>query len=298
MPNWNSILQETIQQQGAAPVDIVRRKYLSQLHAKTGRNVIAYYSGWLEKPQQIPQLSIGDADKTGFMTAIHGLDRRLGLDLIVHTPGGDVAATESLVDYLWQMFDKNIRVIVPHIAMSAGTMIACAAKTILMGKQSNLGPIDPQFGGVAAQAVLDEFDMAREQVREDPSSIPLWQAIIGKYHPTFLLECQRSIEWSQELVRSWLCKNMFAQKNDPLNLAENVVKVLGDHAGTKTHSRHLSMAVCREIGLEIQEIEEDNELQDLILTVHHAYTHTFSQTRTVKIIENHNGVAMAWLVAN
>ncbi|MBF0462393.1 MAG: S49 family peptidase [Magnetococcales bacterium] len=266
MPNWNSVLQETIQQQSTAPVDIVRRKYLAELHLKTGRNIIAYYSGWLDKPHKIPQLSIGDADKTGFMTAVHGLDRERGLDLIIHTPGGDLAATESLVDYLWQQFGQDIRVIVPQIAMSAGTMIACSARTILMGKQSNLGPIDPQFGGIAAQAVLDEFDMAKEQIKNDPSCIPLWQTIVGQYHPTFLLECRRSIEWSQEMVRSWLCRNMFAQESNAVAMAEEVIRVLGDHAGTKTHSRHLSMADCQAIGLKIHKLEEDNDLQDLVLT--------------------------------
>jgi hypothetical protein len=175
-------------------------------------------------------------------------------------------------------------------------MIACSAKTILMGKQSNLGPIDPQFGGIAAQAVLDEFAMAKQQISEDPHCIPLWQTIIGKYHPTFLLECQRAIEWSEDMVRSWLCGNMFAEEVNAVAMADAVVQVLSDHAGTKTHSRHLSMSDCQAIGLKIQALEEDNELQDLVLTVHHAYMHTFSQTRIVKVIENHGGTAMAWLV--
>jgi len=40
------------------------------------------------------------------MSACNGLeDRSKGLDLILHTPGGDIAATESLVDYLHKMFD-------------------------------------------------------------------------------------------------------------------------------------------------------------------------------------------------
>ena len=79
------------------------------------------------------------------MTVIHQLDRDKGLDLILHTPGGDTAATESIVDYLHNMFGNNIRAIVPQLAMSAGTMIACSCKEIIMGLQSSLGPIDPQL---------------------------------------------------------------------------------------------------------------------------------------------------------
>lgn len=73
------------------------------------------------------------------MTVIHQLDRNKGLDLILHTPGGDTAATESIVDYLHNMFGNNIRAIVPQLAMSAGTMIACSCKEIIMGLQSSLG---------------------------------------------------------------------------------------------------------------------------------------------------------------
>ena len=48
------------------------------------------------------------------MLTINKLDRTKGLDLILHTPGGDIAATESLVDYLYSMYGKDIRVIVPQ----------------------------------------------------------------------------------------------------------------------------------------------------------------------------------------
>ena len=121
------------------------------------------------------------------MSVIHKLDRSKGLDLILHTPGGEVAATESLVDYLKQMFNSDFEVFVPQIAMSAGTMIACASKCIHMGKQSNLGPIDPQIGGLPASAILDEFDKAAQEIKEQPEKIPLWQIIINKYHPSLIL---------------------------------------------------------------------------------------------------------------
>jgi hypothetical protein len=293
MPGWNSVLEEINRQQikGQQSVDIVRRNYLSKLHKYTKRNVIAYYSGWLTRPAQTPNLEIGDDDKNGFMSAVHGLDRSLGLDLILHTPGGNIAATESIIDYLWLMFDKDIRVIVPQIAMSAGTMIACSSKTILMGKQSNLGPIDPQLSGVAAQAAIDEFNMAVESIREVPASAPLWQAIIGKYHPTFLLECMQAIDWSRTLVTSRLQENMFALDPDAATKATKAVTALADHADTKTHSRHFSMAKCREIGLIVEELENDNKLQDLVLTIHHSYMHTFGQTSAIKIVENHKGIA-------
>ena len=77
------------------------------------------------------------------MTCIHGMDCSKGLDLVLHTTGGSPAAAEAIVNYLRAKFGNDIRVIVPQLAMSAGTMIACSAKQIIMGKQSSLGPIDP-----------------------------------------------------------------------------------------------------------------------------------------------------------
>ena len=109
MPNWDAVLNEI--QSVESPLDAVRRKYLKSLYKKTKRNVICYYSGWLQKPG-ISGAEITDADKNGFMNAIHGLNREQGLDLILHTPGGDLAAAESIVDYLRQMFGTDIRAII------------------------------------------------------------------------------------------------------------------------------------------------------------------------------------------
>lgn len=293
MPAWGKVLSEIGQRQqgGHQAVDLVRRKYLQQLHKHTGRNVIAYYSGWLLRPPTTPNLSVGDEDMNAFMASVHQLKREKGLDLILHTPGGDVAATEAIVQYLWVMFDKNIRVIVPQLAMSAGTMIACASRRIVMGKQSSLGPIDPQIGGVPAQGVLDEFQMAVQSIKKDPACAPLWQQIVSRYHPSFLLECSQAIEWSRKMVHTWLCNNMFADEADRAVVADKIVGYLGDHSTTASHSRHLSISKCQEIGLKIERLEDDPKLQDLVLTVHHSYMHTFSMSPAVKIAENHLGTA-------
>ena len=193
MPNWSEVLLEIQHEYEINPnengLDTVRRKYLKKISDITGRNTIAYYSGWLQKTDA-EDASVNDKDKSGFMLAINKLTKSKGLDLILHTPGGDIAATESLVDYLHSMFKKDIRIIVPQLSMSAGTMIALSGKEIVMGKHSNLGPIDPQMGGLPCQAILDEFVQAKKDVKADPSSAAIWQPIINKYHPTLIgLSC-------------------------------------------------------------------------------------------------------------
>lgn len=294
MPNWNQLLDEI----SAAPSvhDRIRRRYLEQIHAASGRNVIAYYSGWLQKSGDggfDHGLDISDEDKNGLMTVIHKMDRSIGLDLVLHTRGGETAATESLVDYLRSMFGTDIRAIVPQIAMSGGTMISCACKEIVMGKQSSLGPIDPQFSGIAAHGVVEEFNRAKEEVSKDPSSIPIWQPIIAKYPPAFIGECEKAIAWSNEMARDWLTSGMFEGDKGVATRCkvQKIVQELGDHAVTKSHARHLSMNRCRDMGLKIVELEKNQELQEAVLSLHHACMLTFSQTPAVKIIENHFGVA-------
>jgi len=291
MPNWSEILHEIddLLKNGQTPnaIDITRRKYLDRLAIKTGRNVIAYYSGWLQKPRNA-DAAVNDKDKNALMVNIHKLDRTKGLDLILHTPGGDLAATESMVDYLHSIFGKNIRAIIPQISMSAGTMIALSCKSILMGKQSNLGPIDPQLNGIPCQGVIAEFERAKNDIRANPASAPLWQVIISKYHPTLLSSCDHAIKWSEELAESWLERNMCG---GDLKRSKKILKEFSDHNTNKSHSRHISRDKCIEIGLSIESLEEDQELQDCVLSVHHAFMLTFSKTQAIKIVENHLGVA-------
>lgn len=298
MPNWGEVLNE-IQIMGSInPLDITRRKYLSIMHKYTGRNVIAYYSGFLQK--QSGNLSIDDNDKNALMQTVYGLDKSKGLDLILHTPGGNIAATESIVNYLRAIFGNDIRAFVPQIAMSGGTMIALSCKEIVMGKQSNIGPIDPQFGGMSCAGVIEEFESALSKIKEDPKVIPLWQTIISKYPPTFLGDCQKAITWSEKMVTEWLCSNMLSECEKSEEKAKIIVDRLNSHKETFNHARHIHFDECKALGIKVTPLEGlDNsekegckDLQDCVLTIHHAYMHTFSSSPAVKIVENHNGNAM------
>lgn len=306
MPDWSDVLKEiqgtvalhlgqaqSANQAAQSALDTIRRKYLLALRETTGRNVIAYYSGFLSKPD-VPMSGINDEDKNGFMMTVHSLgsqDRRRGLDLILHTPGGSIAATESLVDYLHKIFGNDIRAIVPQIAMSAGTMIACSCKEIMMARHSNLGPIDPQFGNLPAYGVKQEFDRACKEVRLDQSKIPIWQSIIGRYGPTFLSQCENAIDWSKEFVEWQLEHVMFEGEPQAKAIAKKIVRKLTDYRGNKTHQRHIHFEELKSMGLRVSLIEDDQNLQDVVLTVHHCFMHSLMNTPAFKMIENHKGSA-------
>jgi hypothetical protein len=181
--------------------------------------------------------------------------------------------------------------IVPQLALSAGTMIACACKEIVMGHHSSLGPIDPQFRGIPAHGVIEEFKRAFTEIQAEPAKAMLWQPIIGKYNPTLIGECEKAIIWANEMATKWLISGMLEGVSDAATAAAAIVKELTDQTVTMSHARHLSADRCRELGLTVTELEKDTGLQDRVLSVHHAFVHTLSATAAYKIIENQNGVA-------
>lgn len=304
MPNWNQVLDEIQQQQLSArqqqliadiqsrqSFDTIRRKYLSELFEYTKRNVIAYYSAWQSK--RVVGTEINDEDRNGFMMALHEIDCSKGLDLILHTPGGSISATQSIVNYLQDKFEGDVRAIIPHTAMSAGTIIACSCKEILMAKHSSIGPIDPQIHGVPAHGLLAEFEQAHKEISMDPTRQFVWQPILQQYTPTLLGNCKNAIDWSEQFTRDRLASNMFLDlsEDEKQQKIASVIQRLTEYDQVKLHERQINYNEAREIGLKIGLIEDDQRLQDLVLTVHHCFMHTISNTAAIKLIENHKGAA-------
>ena len=313
MPTWGQLLQEVnaLAAEGQAkalreglppagapnPFDILRRKYLKALSDKTGRAVIVYSTAWLEnKPNLDAQiLSISLGDMAGFMEAVSNVTER-ELDLFLHSPGGSAEAAESLIEYLRTRFD-HIRVVVPIAAMSAATMLALGADEIMMGAHSQLGPIDPQFTlftpegprSAPAQAILDQFEMAKEQCK-DPANLAAWLPILRAYLPGLLAQCDSQ----RQLAEDFVAKNLerYMLKGDA-DRAKAAAHWFAEFTEFKSHGRRVSREKCRELGLNVTDLEAQQDLQDAMLSVHHAYALTLANTTTAKIIENHRG--RAWV---
>ncbi len=300
MPGWDEMLLELDRRQEATSVDhidVMRREYLRKLSSYTGRDTILYASGWImsETKESSDAFSISDEDLTGFMEVVYGLKNEK-MDLILYSPGGTAGATEAIVMYLREKFD-DIRVIIPQAAMSAATMLACAANCLVMGKQSSLGPIDPQMVVhtqseikiVPAQAIIDEFEDAQEISKNEPTKLSAWIPLLNQYSPGILRQCHNAQVLSKNLVGEWLRKYMFDREPDAKSKADKIAETLSSYDVFKSHFRHIAKGQAREMGLKIVDLEDDQKLQDLVLSVFHAANITFQQTKIIKIIENHNG---------
>ncbi len=302
MPTWGKIIDQ-IQGMAISPEDahdMVRRQAIENLHRYTGNDVILYASGHLQKPWAPSLTSIDHSDMQGFMEAVHGLNGP-SLDLILHSPGGSVEATEAIGEYLREKFDA-IRVFVPHMAMSAGTILAFVADEIVMAAHSTLGPIDPQFllqtpfglRMVPGQAITEQFERAREACLRDPEEYPVWADMLHQCGPALLVEVDNASALSASVVRGWLSRYMFADfpKEQREEKSEILANYLTDHATHLTHSRGVFRSELRNFDprLRLSDLESDQQLQDLVLTVYHATMHTFGHTEAAKIVENHQGL--------
>lgn len=276
--------------------DIIRKQYIEELHEYTGNDTIIYAASF---PCNIPgvtggALSIGLNDIQGFMTCINGL-KGDKLDLILHSPGGSLEAAEQLVQYLRDKY-SYIRAIIPQNAMSAATMIACACDEIVMGRESAIGPIDPQMtmtrpNGVAytlpAHSILADFETAKKEISADPKAAQVWVPKLLEIPNGFLDLCKKTIELSISKVEEWLDTYMF--KEEEGKKGKEIAEWLGKFDEHKTHGRPINYQLAREKGLKITLLEDDQELQDKVLSVYHSTLVTFDVTSCVKIIENHLG---------
>jgi hypothetical protein len=48
---------------------------------------------------------------------------------------------------------------------------------------------------------------------------------------------------------------------------------------------------CADIGLNVTPLEKSQELQEHVLSVHHAFVSSFARGRSIKIIENSSGAS-------
>ncbi len=298
MVNWDRIYKEvaTFTQN---PADLVKRKYFGELYNYTKRETILYATNWTQQKNIPPNLvNISEEDILAFMEAASDLSGK-NLDLIIHSPGGSIEPTEQIIKYLRNKFE-NIRVIVPFGAMSAATILSCCADEIIMGKQSFLGPTDPQFilsvagtlQSVPAQAIMDQFQQAKTECAKDRSNFNVWLPILQQYGPALLKQCEDSIELSKSVVGEQLEKNMFKLENDPKSIAEKIASKLSNHANFKTHGRHITREEARSYGLKIKNLEDDKKLNDYVMSIFYAISILFDTTQIVKVTQNQNSIGL------
>lgn len=109
-------------------------------------------------------------DSEQILRAIRSTPDEKPIDILLHTPGGLVLAAEQIAMAI-KKHPAPVRVIVPHYAMSGGTLIALAADEIIMDKNAVLGPVDPQIGQYPAVSILKTASTKNKDELDDETLI-------------------------------------------------------------------------------------------------------------------------------
>lgn len=173
-------------------------------------------------------------DSEQILRAIRLTPSNVPIDLILHTPGGLVLATEQIARALLRHSAK-VTVFVPHYAMSGGTMLAMAADEIVMDENAVLGPVDPQLGNVAAASILTILEAKPLEKIDDQTLITADLA-------------RKAIAQVQRFVRALLEDAIPQQKVDPANIDKIIDRLT---TGQVTHDYPIAVEEATDMGLPV-----------------------------------------------
>ena len=300
MGSWNDLLEEFLSQPEGQP----RGDWLNdQLNESLGAigdlrgdtNVLLYGTAFLQKPQAASNLvQLTGEELNGLMAVIYGMDFSKPLTLLLHTPGGVTNAAETVVAYLREKF-ADIEAIIPTYAMSAGTMVALATNRLVMGRQSQLGPIDPQMPipatgrFISARAIVDQFDVAKKDIKKDPDAARAWAPVLPSLGHGLLQEARNALDYGEQMVAQWLEEYMFAGQTDAKAKAARAAKHFNDAAKHKSHGRRIGRDEARSVDIEVEDLEDNQELQEAVLTAYHLMTIVFEQGPASKMLITNSG---------
>lgn len=168
-------------------------------------------------------------DSEQLLRAIRLTPDDIPIDLVLHTPGGLVLASEQIARAI-QNHPAQVTVHIPHFAMSGGTMIALAADEIIMDENAVLGPVDPQLGQYPAVSILKALD------KKDINKVDDETVILGDIAAKALVQVR-------EVLKELLLKNYPEEK------AEEIANLLS--GGKWTHDYPITSNLLKEMGLNV-----------------------------------------------
>jgi ClpP class serine protease len=185
-------------------------------------------------------------DSEAVLRAIRLTPADMPLDLVLHTPGGLVLASEQIACALKRHKGK-VTVFIPHYAMSGGSLIAMAADEIVMDPNAVLGPVDPQLGGQQGYYPAVSILKALEQPNPNRDDQTL---ILGDV-------ARKAIDQVYQTVYSLLLKHNTPEK------ADEIAKMLSE--GRWTHDYPIDFEQAKEMGLPVHDmmLKEVYELMEL-----------------------------------
>jgi hypothetical protein len=148
---------------------------------------------------------------TPFEELIYDSDPKQDLHVLLDTPGGDGEAAVRLVRSA-QARCRELTIVIPDQAKSAGTLLTMGAHHIVMGPTSDLGPVDPQFPQqdgslISAKDIIAAVDDAAAKVQAAPATYPIYAALLGEVSALKVQQARSALARSADLVEEALRSN-------------------------------------------------------------------------------------------
>lgn len=204
-------------------------------------------------------------DAVQFRDLLHRVGDGEDIELLLHTPGGDIDAADRLIHMIREKVGgAAFRIVVPHLAKSAGTLMVLGADTVVMSDTSELGPIDPQvlipdstgaLRWAAAQNYLDAYKTHSEALRGDPGDLPS-EIMFRKLDPVVHQRCIAAKKRSRSLAEDLLKRGMFREGGNWTATAGRLI----DTEEWQAHSQGISLHDATEIGLRVSRIHPQDDL--------------------------------------
>ena len=249
----------------------LRKPILEKLkELREGRAILSFFISF---HSQVPLLQ-SDADM--IEEVLCNTDTSKGLTLILDAPGGDGLAAERIIRACRSYTKKDFETIVPARAKSAATMVCLGSDRILMGRTSELGPIDPQvpmklhgdrMEWVAAHYVVKTYDdLLFKAVQLQEGHIEPYLQQLSKFSAINIEQLRAAQKLSESIAVNSLKNGMLKDKT-PEQIQQRIKKFT-DPEITMSHGRAVTISDCNDCGLNVQEIAPDC---DLWKTVWHLY---------------------------
>jgi hypothetical protein len=207
--------------------------------------------------------SLEPADIQALVNVLLHVGKVETLSVILHSPGGDGTVVERFVSVCKVQCDK-FRVIIPHQAKSAATLICLGADEIIMGPTSELGPIDAQVrvssGGIRRYISAQSFISARDDRIQQYNDLkaankdvtPVLQMLASIDLP-FTAHCESLMDFGRDVARKLLSAGMMKNLPDKKKRVNKVVRELSSVERFKVHGREVNGNTAKdEFGLNVK----------------------------------------------
>ena len=265
----------------------LRLEAFRRIETITQRPLICYVTKTANFAQGTP-VHIEDSDLTGFDDLVYTTPDET-VDVFLISNGGSAEATERIVKLLREHY-RRIRFILPANAYSAATLMCLAGDEIVMDGTATLGPIDPQYRGIPARAIIRAFEEVKDQLKkEGPAALTAYMPLLSKYQLHELEICKSAEELSKELAGKWLSEYMLGCALDDPRV-QTITAYLTSYDRHKSHSRGIDRNIAHDLGLNVLNIEQIDGLSDVVRSLRNQYQMLFDNTAFYKLFENARGI--------